>query len=119
MLSHADIPQGPVVRTDWSSLPKAVRRDVIKRARRGRECDDRRVAALAVGWAWQVLGSPGRRRTSFVDLLVFLVEAAMTATGGVGTVGVDVFDGSPQHDGNPFVRRIARRVEAANLAPRA
>jgi hypothetical protein len=78
------------------------------------------VAVLAVGWAWQVLGSPDqRRRTSFLDRLVFLVETAMTATVDIGNVGVDAFDGSPRHDSNPYVRRVARQVEAANLAPRA
>ena len=118
MLSQAEIPQGPVVRTQWASLPKAVRREVIKQARRGQAWEDRHVAALAVGWAWEVLGSPDqRRRVSVVDRLVFLIEAAMTASGGVSTVGVDVFDGSPRHDDNPYVQRIARRVEAANLTP--
>ncbi|HEU5354814.1 MAG TPA: hypothetical protein VFU65_10150 [Actinocrinis sp.] len=74
------------------------------------------MAVLAVGWAWEVLGPPDRRRrVSILDRLVFLIDA-VTASGGVGTIGVDVFDGSSQHDDNPYVRRIARRVEAANLS---
>ncbi|MEU9040503.1 MULTISPECIES: hypothetical protein [unclassified Kitasatospora] len=97
----------------WGALPRSVRRQVIAEARRGRAWEDRRVAAVAVGWAWQVLGTPDARRRDLGALLGYLLNAVMSAGPGA-TAGVDILDGSPDHDANPLVRRWARRVEAAN-----
>ncbi|WP_030238182.1 hypothetical protein [Streptomyces sp. NRRL S-350] len=113
MLQRGQVPRSNA-RELWGALPRTVRRELIAAARRGRGWDDRRVAAVAVGWAWQVLGTPeGRRRPGLGERLRYVL-AAVLSTGPGATAGVDVLDGSPDHDANPLVRHWARQVEAAN-----
>ncbi len=113
MLQRRQVPRSNA-RELWGALPRDVRRRVVAAAGRGQGWADRRVAAVAVGWAWQVLGTPeARRRPDLGERLRYLLSAVMS-TGPGATAGVDVFDGSPEHDANPLVRRRARQVEAAN-----
>jgi hypothetical protein len=113
MLKRGSVPRSNA-RELWRALPRGVRRRVIAAARQGRAWEDRRVAAVAVGWAWQVLGAPeARRRPDRGESLRYALTVVMSAGPGT-TAGVDILDGSPEHDAHPLVRRWARRVEAAN-----
>lgn len=113
MVSAANIPRGEMARQAWARLPRSERMGVIREAERGRAVDDPRLAVAAVGWAWEVLGSPGCRRTvsRWIIAFDFLTGLAL----GVGNVARrDFYDGSQFHDLNPFVRSTARAVEKAN-----
>jgi len=71
------------------------------------------VAALAVGWSWEVLGPPwARDKVGVVAQIIDFVDAAMTGAGNV--FRGDVFDGREQNDYNFYVRYVARRIEKAN-----
>ncbi|GHF35625.1 hypothetical protein GCM10018790_11870 [Kitasatospora xanthocidica] len=113
VLQRGQVPRSNA-RELWGALPRGVRRQVVTAARSGRGWTDRRVAAVAVGWAWQVLGAPGARRRPGLDEALRYVLDAVMRTGPGATAGVDVLDGSPDHDVNPLVRHWARRIEAAN-----
>ncbi|MDH6133996.1 hypothetical protein P3T37_003395 [Kitasatospora sp. MAA4] len=113
MLLRERIPVGGSARDMWGELPKKERLRVISEARHSRAYDDQRVAAIAVGWAWQVLGPPEtRRKPSTWERLLFILDV-LTTTAGSST-GVDIFDGSATRDSNPYVRSRAKLIEAAN-----
>jgi hypothetical protein len=113
VLLRERVPKGPVARDVWGGLPRKVRRQVVREAGRGRVYEDERVAAIAVGWAWQVLGPPEARvRVGLLDRLLFILDVVTTTAGS--KLGVDVLDGSAGWDNNPYVRGRAKRIEAAN-----
>jgi hypothetical protein len=113
MLSRNDVPRGRIARDLWGELPSRVRRDVIHEAGSGRPYADPRIAAIAVGWAWEVLGRPeARRNVGIVKQLSGLLLSAPVGAGDVA--GSDIYDGETWHDESPVVRRAARNVEAAN-----
>ncbi|WP_370082070.1 hypothetical protein, partial [Streptacidiphilus sp. MAP12-16] len=63
-------------------MPKKERLRVISEAEHGRAYDDQRVAAIAVGWAWQFLGPPEtRRRPSILERLLFVLDVLTTTAG--------------------------------------
>jgi len=87
---------------------------IINEAGRGRAVADERLAATAVGWAWEILGDPEHRRevSRWTVIFDFMTGLAL----GVGNAArPDIYDGSQSHDLNPFVRSSAREVEKANL----
>ena len=113
MLSRNQIPRGSAARQPWGRLSKSIRKSVIKEARRGRGYPDSKVAALAVGWSWEVLGPPwARDKAGFVAQIVDFVDAAMLGAGNL--YRGDVLDGREQNDNNLYVRYVARRIEKAN-----
>ncbi|MDH6109768.1 hypothetical protein P3T36_005431 [Kitasatospora sp. MAP12-15] len=112
MLLRERIPVGGSARVWWGELPRKERLRVISEARHSRAYDDQRVAAIAVGWAWQVLGPPETRRKPSLERLLFILDVLTTTAGS--TTGVDIFDGSATWDSNPYVRSRAKRIESAN-----
>lgn len=102
-------------RQRWAQLPKADRKEIIRRARKNEPIPDRRLAEIALGWAWAVLGPPGaRKKVSKGKLAVELIADLMTPEGKGSFKRVDIFDGARHHDLNLVVRRAARQVERAN-----
>ncbi|WP_035841473.1 hypothetical protein [Kitasatospora azatica] len=116
MLSEQEITRGHLARVRWRQLPVDTRRQVLRQARRGRPIADPNVAAVAVGWAWQVLGEPGPSRPKKrLQGLWFLAEVFMAATGGARpTNATALIDGDEEHDANLYVRWLARQIERAN-----
>lgn len=109
MITESDaIPRGDDASRQWIALGYPGIREVIKSARQGRRIEDQRVAAVAVGWAWTVLGEPGNRtRLRWWQALYGVAD-------GVGHGVGDVFDGGEDRRFNLYVRWIARRVERFN-----
>jgi hypothetical protein len=112
-----EVPAPDEARERWQRLPRKVQDRVVKSARRGEPYPDPEVAALAVGWAWAVLGRPGDRRpVSAVRRFYAFASALIEGGGGPGmNVGSTVFNGDPEWDALPAVRKAAERVEAVNL----
>jgi hypothetical protein len=80
---------------------------VVRAARRGEPAPDLATALPALHWAWAVIGPPGARKPypwqdAFLDARP---RAFLT----------DIYDGTPRNDARTYVRRDARRVEAAYL----
>ncbi|WP_146259269.1 hypothetical protein [Streptomyces tateyamensis] len=111
-LSEKDIVRGPRARELWKLLPAKARRQTFKSARRRQPISDPETAALAVGWARQVLGGPGRRPARVLDQLGYVFMAFITTPSVFAPL--DVFDGDEKHDLNPYVRWLARQIEKTN-----
>ena len=80
---------------------------VLRAVRKGRSTRDPATALLALHWAWAVIGPPGaRRRYPWRDALLDVRPTAFLT---------DIYDGTPRNDVRTYVRRDARRVEAAYL----
>jgi hypothetical protein len=109
MITESDaIPRGDDASHQWIALGYPGIREVIKSARQGRRIEDQCVAAVAVGWAWTMLGEPGSRtRLRWWQALYGVAD-------GVGHGVGDVFDGGEDRRFNLYVRWIARRVERFN-----
>jgi hypothetical protein len=68
---------------------------------------DPTTALLALHWAWAVVGPPGTRRPyPWRDAFLDVRPTAFLT---------DIYDGDPRNDVRTYVRRDARRVEAAYL----
>ena len=63
---------------------REARRRIVKDAKKHIACEDPRTAAIAIGWAWAVLGPPEQRRP--FDSLDFL-------TPGLSSAFTDVYSG--------------------------
>ncbi|MFC1413079.1 hypothetical protein ACEZCY_09195 [Streptacidiphilus sp. N1-12] len=92
-------------RQRWGALGRKQRRRIVRNAKKGIACDDPVTAAIALGWAWAVLGAPERRRR--FDWLDFL-------TPGPNPAFVDVYDGSRMFDTYRYVRRAAKNIDAVH-----
>ncbi|MEZ0110830.1 hypothetical protein ABH920_004845 [Catenulispora sp. EB89] len=104
-------------RQRWAQLPKEVRKEVIKRARKNEPIPDPRLAKIALGWAWAIQGPPGaRKQVGAFTLIVDLIGNLMLPEGKGTFKRVDIFDGARHHDLNLVVRRTARQVERANYS---
>ncbi|MEV0739978.1 hypothetical protein AB0I51_29510 [Streptomyces sp. NPDC050549] len=80
---------------------------VVRAVRKGEATEDPAIALVALHWAWAVIGPLGARRRypwggAFLDVRP---TAFLT----------DIYDGTPRNDVRTYVRRDARRVEAAYL----
>ncbi|MEV0905881.1 hypothetical protein [Streptomyces hokutonensis] len=80
---------------------------VLRAVRKGEATEDLAAALVALHWAWAVIGPPGARRRypwrhAFLDVRP---TAFLT----------DIHDGTPRNDVRTYVRRDARRAEAAYL----
>ncbi|MFI5885104.1 hypothetical protein [Streptomyces sp. NPDC051554] len=79
----------------------------IRAVRKGEPARDAATALLALHWAWAVIGPPGaRRRYPWKDAFLDVGPTAFLT---------DVYDGTPRNDVRTYVRRDARRTEAAYL----
>ncbi|WP_427920611.1 hypothetical protein [Streptomyces sp. cg40] len=75
--------------------------------RKGEATKDPATALLALHWAWAVIGPPGaRRRYPWRDAFLAVRPTAFLT---------DIYDGTAPNDARTYVRRDARRVEAAYL----
>lgn len=102
-------------RQRWAQLPKEKRRQAIKSARKNEPVADQRVAKIALGWAWAVLGRPdARKKVSKFAIAVDLIGNLLTPEGKGSFRRVDIYDGARHHDLNIMVRLAARRLEKAN-----
>ena len=71
------------------------------------EAAEARVAGIAVGWAWAVLGPPGARiAAGFLDQAMHLLVDAMAGTSRL--FEGDWCGGNRYHDAHPYVVRAAR-----------
>ncbi|MFI6401401.1 hypothetical protein [Streptomyces sp. NPDC050548] len=80
---------------------------VLRSVRKGQLTRDPATALLALHWAWTVIGPPGaRRRYRWLDAFFDVRPAAFLT---------DIYDGTERNDVRTYVRRDARRTEAAYL----
>ena len=94
-------------RVAWEAMSRREHATVLRAVRRGQLTRDPATALLALHWAWTVIGPPGaRRRYPWRDAFLDVRPAAFLT---------DIYDGTPQNDVRTYVRRDARRVEAAYL----
>jgi hypothetical protein len=121
---YAGIPRDSLARYRWAVSGPQARTEVLRLAEAGRAHPDPAVAAVAVGWAWEVLGPPWARRArspcGYAASVLWSVIDAAALTGPVRDPQAPPaswrYDGDPRQDRDRRVRRAARRVEAANLA---
>ncbi|WP_327695632.1 hypothetical protein [Streptomyces sp. NBC_00459] len=94
-------------RVAWEAMSGSERAVVVRAARTGESTQGPATALLAPHWAWAVIGPPGaRRRYPWQDVFLDVRPTAFLT---------DVYDGKPRNDVRTYVRRAARRVEAAYL----
>lgn len=94
-------------RISWEAMSRMEHAAVLRAVRKGRPTQDPATALLALHWAWTVIGPPdARRRYPWLDALFDIRPKAFLS---------DIYDGTPRNDARTYVRRAARRVEAAYL----
>ncbi|MBK3577466.1 hypothetical protein JHN63_27430, partial [Streptomyces sp. MBT65] len=94
-------------RAAWEAMSGRERAAVVRAVRKGEPIRDPATALLALHWAWTVIGPPDARRRYPWRTAVFDVRPAAFLT--------DIYDGTAPNDVRTYVRRDARRVEAAYL----
>ncbi|MEV0485960.1 hypothetical protein AB0I69_35830 [Streptomyces sp. NPDC050508] len=94
-------------RVEWEAMNRSEHAAVVRAVRKGEPTRDPATALLALHWAWAVIGPPGaRRRYPWKDTFLDVRPTAFLT---------DIYDGTPRNDARTYVRRDARRVEAAYL----
>ncbi|NEA66501.1 hypothetical protein [Streptomyces sp. SID12488] len=94
-------------RITWEAMSRSEHAAIVRAALKGESTKDSATALLALHWAWAVIGSPGaRRRYPWQDVFLDVRPTAFLT---------DIYDGKPRNDVRTYVRRDARRVEAAYL----
>lgn len=94
-------------RVAWEAMSRREHATVVRAVRKGEPIRDPAIALVALHWAWTVIGPPhARRRYPWGDALLDLRPAAFLT---------DIYDGTERNDVRTYVRRDARRVEAAYL----
>ncbi|WP_405947837.1 hypothetical protein OG588_15715 [Streptomyces prunicolor] len=94
-------------RVAWEAMSRSEHAAVVRAVRKGEPTRDPAIALPALHWAWAVIGPPGARRR--YPWRAALLDVRPTA------FLTDVYDGDPRNDVRAYVRRDARRVEAAYL----
>ena len=98
----------------WQRLTDETRRRIIRAAGQGRPIPEGQTEAVALGWAWVIIGPPwARRRNRWYQYVRMAV-----ATGGDRSPNEYAMAGYPSHDLVPKVRRAARNVERVYLHAR-
>ena len=94
-------------RKRWQRLDGETLRKIIKAARRGTPIPEGQADAVALGWAWIVLGPPWERRRNRWH------HYALTVLGNFGDRSGPwrCLEGDAQYDLVPMVRSTARVVE--------
>jgi hypothetical protein len=94
-------------RVAWEAMSRREHAAVVRAVRKGEPIRAPGTALLALHWAWSVIGPPGaRRRYPWKNAFLDVRPTAFLT---------DIYDGHPRNDVRTYVRRDARRVEAAYL----
>jgi hypothetical protein len=98
-------------RERWKRLGEGTHRRIIKAARHRRAIPEGQADAVALGWAWVILGPPwDRRRTRWYQYATMALD-----TGGNRLADWSYMAGDPRYDLVPKVRSTARVVENTYL----
>lgn len=101
-------------RRRWQRLNNETQRRIVKAARQGRPVPEGQAEAVALGWAWVIIGPPwARRRNRWYQYVWMAID-----TGGDRSSNEFALAGHPSHDLVPKVRRAARDVERVYLRAR-